>query len=1072
MVRTPLLPFDELLRWQEGLRAPAARGDHQRLAAALAHDRALLRGRLRQVLSRPEVREAVFVASPSLFEQLDLWQREPETKKGRAVESALVRYYLRMIGRATPFGLFAGWSLGATGAQTDLVLAPASAIRRHTRLDMDYVFMLVEALERDPAIRAALVYRPNSSLFGAAGQWRYAEARERDRARTYHLVTVDASEHLDAVIERARGGATLDELAAVVAGGLDQGQVSAEEARQFVEALVDHQVLISELSPILVSGDEPVAELVRQLARHPVTAQVGARLAAANAALKEIDQGGLGAEVASYLRVADGLRELPVEVELSRLFQVDIERPAPRAILGEAVIRELGAAIESLRRISAHVDDPDLRKFREDFARRYEEREVPLVEALDEELGIGFRRVASPKADVTPLLEGIAIAPREDEVATRPWGPAERLLARKAQRAARHGDLEVELTAADLAALAVDEPAPLPDTFFAMASVAGTAEGIRRGDFTVLLKVAAGPSGASLLGRFCHGDYELLRRVREHIADEEAQRPDALFAEIVHLPAGRLGNVISRPRMRAHEIPYLGRSALPEERQIPVSDLSVAIVGGRITLRSKRLGREVIPRLTSAHNYSLRTVGVYDFLCSLQRERVHPGVHWNWGALEDLPFLPRLRLGRVVVARAQWRLTAEELAAVRSASPAAVWEATQELRERHRLPQRVLLQQGDNELLIDFDNLLCCEAFVHSIGDRGAATLVEMFPGPEHLCIEGPEGRFVHEVVIPFGRPAPGLAAPSPAPPRATAPRAAAPAVRSYLPGSDWCYVKLYCSTRAADEVLRRVGPIARQAQAEGACDSWFFIRYGDPDWHLRLRFHGQPGRLDTEVLVHLRAAAASMWTAGLVTRVQVDTYEREIERFGGDAGLALSERLFAADSEAVLAIVETLEGDEGFDARWQLALRGMDQLLENLGFDLASKLAIASELRAGFGREFQADAELRRSLGLRFRELRPTLGELLDPTPDPDHWLAPGFATLTARGAAVRPLAAELRALSRSGALSRSLEELAGSYLHMHANRLLHASARAQELVLYDFLLQLYRGQQGRERRETRCRG
>jgi hypothetical protein len=37
-----------------------------------------------------------------------------------------------------------------------------------------------------------------------------------------------------------------------------------------------------------------------------------------------------------------------------------------------------------------------------------------------------------------------------------------------------------------------------------------------------------------------------------------------------------------------------------------------------------------------------------------------------------------------------------------------------------------------------------------------------------------------------------------------------------------------------------------------------------------------------------------------------------------------------------------------------------------------------------------------------------------------------------------------------------------------MHANRLLRASARANELVLYDFLLRLYEGRRARRKRTT----
>jgi hypothetical protein len=46
-------------------------------------------------------------------------------------------------------------------------------------------------------------------------------------------------------------------------------------------------------------------------------------------------------------------------------------------------------------------------------------------------------------------------------------------------------------------------------------------------------------------------------------------------------------------------------------------------------------------------------------------------------------------------------------------------------------------------------------------------------------------------------------------------------------------------------------------------------------------------------------------------------------------------------------------------------------------------------------------------------------------------------------------------------------IPELAASYLHMHANRLLRSAARAQELVLYDWLYRMYEAQAARLRQQ-----
>src|SRR5262245_29332437 len=100
-LRTPLLPFDELLAWSEGLEAPCPKKDSPQLEQALAADGVRLRARLREVVTRPEVREALFLASPDLEERLDVWLREPDSEAGEKMERALVRYFVRMAGRPT-----------------------------------------------------------------------------------------------------------------------------------------------------------------------------------------------------------------------------------------------------------------------------------------------------------------------------------------------------------------------------------------------------------------------------------------------------------------------------------------------------------------------------------------------------------------------------------------------------------------------------------------------------------------------------------------------------------------------------------------------------------------------------------------------------------------------------------------------------------------------------------------------------------------------------------------------------------------------------------------------------------
>jgi thiopeptide-type bacteriocin biosynthesis protein len=260
------------------------------------------------------------------------------------------------------------------------------------------------------------------------------------------------------------------------------------------------------------------------------------------------------------------------------------------------------------------------------------------------------------------------------------------------------------------------------------------------------------------------------------------------------------------------------------------------------------------------------------------------------------------------------------------------------------------------------------------------------------------------------------------------------------------------------DLVLRDVvQPVVDTALRTGAANRWFFVRYGDPDWHLRLRFQGQPARLQGEVLPALHAAAAPLLEDGRLWRLQLDTYEREVERYGGSEGIVLAERLFQADSEAVLALAQELAEDGRGEMRWRLALVGMDLLLTDLGFNLNARRAVLGGVREAFAKEFLANAGLKRQLSEKFRKQRKELEGLVEPDGVAECLPAAALAALRRRSQHLRPVAAALRRAAAAGCLSQSLAELAPSYLHMHANRVLRSGQRAQEMVLYDFLARLY---------------
>lgn len=1044
MLRTPLLPAATLDALLDGLVSTPEHHDE----ATVAADIEALATRVRALFADPAVREALFVASPSLVGALDRWVAG-EPSDVVALLRSTVSYVTRMCLRATPFGLFAGCSVGTVG-DGSLALAPRAAYRRATRLDYGFLAGVVHRVESDRAARAGLTFFPNSGIYRAGGRLRLAERRVDGGSVRYHRVAVREDEALSIVLGAAAAGATLDDLAKTLVGD----GITVEDARSYVEDLVDAQLLVSDLGPPITGSDAP-SELVQRLAAHDATRQVADALGTAVGATRDLDAAGVGADVSGYAAVAAAARAIDPKVDEARVVQVDMFKPGESLALPPAVTRELARVVEVLHRIQPDSSEDEVASFREAFEKRYEDREVPLAVALDEEVGIGFGGSSGPGVEGAPLLAGLKAAGSSEGTTSVTWGPRDAYLLSLLDRARTTGATEIRLTERDIRGLEAARPRPLARSLAATASVAGeSAAAVASGEFTLLFKGAMGPSGAQMLGRFSHLDPSVEALVRAHVEDEESAEPDAVFAEIVHLPEGRLGNILARPVLRTYEIPFVGASGAPAESRIPLDDLYVSVRGGRVVLRSVRLGREVLPRLTSAHSYRRAALAVYRFLAALQGQRQASAVGWTWGPLESARYLPRVVLGRTVLERARWVVAGGEVTALaEAATPLARYAAAQRLREDRGLPRHLIVAEGDNELPVDLDTVAGTELLAHAARRGGTMRLVERFPGPDDLCVEGQEGAYANEVVVSMRSDSSPLAKPLP---RVVA--STADGFRdTFAPGSEWLYAKLYTGRLTCDAVLRGVvTPLVAAAREIGACDGWFFLRFQDPDQHVRVRLHGDVARM----LPLLDRFAAPFVDDGTVAKVQLDTYRREVARYGGPDGMLLSERLFEADSDAALAALRVVDGDASAEDRWRIALAGLDRLYEDLGIDRDLRRAVVRGWRDDLVAEYgDTGVAAKRLSGRLFRTERAVLAPLLAGEATSPR-LKAGLDVLDARGAVVREVAEGLRALDRDGRLGAPIPQLAVSYGHMWVIRMMRGVPRLQELTLCDLLDRLYAAQ------------
>ncbi|MCP4218435.1 MAG: hypothetical protein GY765_27615, partial [bacterium] len=203
---------------------------------------------------------------------------------------------------------------------------------------------------------------------------------------------------------------------------------------------------------------------------------------------------------------------------------------------------------------------------------------------------------------------------------------------------------------------------------------------------------------------------------------------------------------------RQHEIPYLAKSAVPPEDQIKLEDLMVSVKNNRVILRSKRFNKEVVPRLTNAHNYSYNALPVYQFLADLQTQGLRSGIGFNWGALaNEHQFQPRVTYKNLILYPATWNIKKEDLEDfAKIKDDDKLVQAVQEWRKKLKMPAFIALADSDNKLFINLDNALCIRTLFSVIKNRGGFQLVEFLFDPKEAVVKSKDDVFTNEFVFAF----------------------------------------------------------------------------------------------------------------------------------------------------------------------------------------------------------------------------------------------------------------------------------------------------------------------------------
>lgn len=1035
-LRMPAKPIEDLLELNSIINGLDTE-DHEAVTAVLE-----------KLFGDDFFREALFTASRELykvFTELKAGNFQ-DKESSRKFLFTFYKYYSRMCCRATPYGLFAGVTSVTISEDPTNILFDEEKYRTACQLNIHSVTPVMRKI--DPLnlmVRSKVKYLVNKTLYRLGEHIFFVEQFNNGRYLASNLSSIRLTEYVQAALDQAAKGATLDE----IVEHIPNQSIDAEKKARFVTNLIQSQVLISEYWPS-VSTEDYMNDFLGYLDKNGIDDASLAGLRTAHHAVAQVQRPGDINTLRQYVNNDTG------DINKGDFFKINLFYNMQAQAINKKVLQEIaGMAYEISRFTEPRVSD-SLNDFARAFYKKYEDNEVPLVQALDPNFGIGYGKVVNGFAEFTPLLEdvpvmslpGAAAAPKADVFDPVYRSIMNRFLETKEQV------INIE---ADIEKLYKDKERALPagtevNSAYIFGSIlAASSTELDEGHFKFFPVQLYAPFASRMISRFAHGDKNMRAQLETIAKAEQAANPDVILAEVLTIPDDIYANVNLCPTIREYEIPYLSNSHLPRANQVNINDLLVSVKNGRVVLRSAKLGKEIIPCLSNTYNIELAQP-IYKFLAAVSGQDVKFGEFWNWGAYNNEDHLPRVEYKKIILSRARWIIRSEKIDSKNDEKVKAFFTT---FRNKYKVPRYVVLAQGDNELLIDLDNNICRSILIKEI-NKYPVLLFEHLFDPGNCFIKQDGKGFTNELLIPLGTNKPAYRQ------YYRDKKASEPVAKkiqkTFLPGSEWLYVKIYAGSKNVEKVLTEtISDFAKELVAGEVIDKWFFLRYNDPDYHLRVRFHRHEKENNQGwylLLERLQERLSLLIKEAYAVTMITDTYTREVERYG-EHTMELSENIFYADSVAVANFLSLIYGDEGEVLRWKFAFVDVDSLLNDFGYDFEGKKRLMQKMSDRFLNEFshnnrQQAMVLIKSMNNKYRKFRNEIDEVLMEYNATE--IMEAYDCFKERSAMIKEDAAKTRNLAGD-----NIDDLLASYIHMSLNRLFLINQRRHELVVYYLLTKHY---------------
>lgn len=841
---------------------------------------------LARVWAEGRFREALSIATPALAAQIDTVLSEDAAHLAvrdlRRTVLSVISYVARWQRRTTPFGLFAGVASATPGARADGQIGTDHRV--YLRADAEWLGTLVDGLERHPQLRRRLLIAADSGRVVRDGRVIVAgRPRPGEFPGPLLELSVANTRPAQAALGLCAQPIRFDELVSRLV--VQFPTVAVEKIEQLLHNLINQQIVTTSLRAPMTAVDAfaHVLDALRAAAAH--------ELPDLKVTVDRLE------EIAVSLRSASCTSLTPVGTSTRRSIVAMMRAAAPRhdthgyplavdvrldakITVPDAVLREAAAAADVLVRLSTKPFGTSAWiNYHQRFRARYGPGALVPVRELVADSGLGYPAgyLGAPQARPT----------------WRTVNERDVTMLAALQRANWERSQEIELTEPLIRALTAGErgtPVPPQRVELAFDLHARNLDDIDRGRFELWID-AVPRSGSSMAGRFA---YLLDQADTERLATSFRDEAPNTATMQLSFPPRRLHNenIVRTPELlpdviRISEFSADGRPG------VSVDDLGVTADDEQLYLVHLPTGKRVIPRTLHALEATIHTPLLARFLSEVADARSAVFSPFNFGAARTLPYTPRIRYRRTILAPARWLLKASDLG-----DDAAVGEWERRLKDwtgEWRVPARVVLCQGELRLPLDLDQVLDRALLRLQLRRTERVELREAGDPNAHDWLGVPS-----QLLVPLVLKASSSTRQLPA-------VTTRPSPAQNAGHGDVLHVQLIGNPARFDEILGRHLPAAVAGLGGDRVVRWWVRRFRDlirldTDQYVSLFLRLANSDAYGDVARQVANVASGLQARGLISRVAIASYQEQSGRYGEGEALVGAEFVFAADTAAAVA--------------------------------------------------------------------------------------------------------------------------------------------------------------------------